>query len=280
VIPNKGVNSDCFFRCRSKSNRLCRTLDENDNLMATNPYRSVLEDLDWLWNEWWLGEPDVLTSGHLRRGSSTLRLLLVDGLLQKAWKHYGFQRQPIIVAPDIAALAAEKGYRLDLAAGVIAGGGRQNGLEMALIGAFRVENPSTGMPADANEGFAVAVVSVVRQATDATTPSALDSIVNRAWSISEYLESPGAVRKGVIVKRREVIEYFRNYVGGAHHDLLKGTKQAKRQRYELVAELERHVRADIRDGLHFELLSIGQAVARSADIRELAERIRNDMSSV
>lgn len=248
--------------------------------MVNNLYRSVLEDLDWLWNEWWIGEPDVLSSGHLRRGSSTLRLLLIEGLLQKAWRHYGFQGQPTIVAPDIVALAADKGYRLDLAASVIAGGGRQNGLDIAFIGVFRVDNPSTGVPADADEGFAVIVSSISRKATDTPTSSPLDPMVNRAWPLSQYLEAPSAVRRGVMVKRKEVIEYFRNYVGGSHHDLLKGTQQKKRPHYELVAELERHVRADIRDGLYFELLSIGQAVARSADIRELAERIKNDIPSV
>lgn len=77
-----------------------------------------------------------------------------------------------------------------------------------------------------------------------------------------------------IIKRREIIDYFRNYVGGAHHDLLKGANHANSDRYELVADLAGHVLADVRDGLYFELLSIGQSVARSDDVRALAEKIR------
>jgi hypothetical protein len=130
--------------------------------IMASPFKSVLEDIDFLWNEWWLGQPDGLTEGHLRRGSATLRLLLVDGLLQRAWRHIGFERQPRLVGPDIVAIAAAKGLRLDLAAGCIAGGGRQNGLDVSFIGAFRVDNPSTGVPADAEAGFAVCVTSIVR----------------------------------------------------------------------------------------------------------------------
>ena len=148
------------------------------------------------------------------------------------------------------------------------------------MGAFRVDNPATGVPADATEGFAVEIVSVARQAVDVQAEGPLDPLINRVWYISEYLESLSAVRRGLAIKRREVIEYFRNFVGGAHHDLAFGAQHAKRSQYELIAELERHIRADIRDGLHFELLSIGQAVARSADVRALADRIRADLPPV
>jgi hypothetical protein len=147
---------------------------------------------------------------------------------------------------------------------------------MAFIGAFRANNQDTGVPADANEGFAVVVTSITRSAIVPPTPGSLDPLVDRRWYISDYLESPAAAGKGVIIKRREVIEYFRNYVGGAHHDLISGTQRTKRQHYEVLAELEGRVIADIRDGIHFELLSIGQAIARSTDIRTLAEEIRSD----
>jgi hypothetical protein len=147
---------------------------------------------------------------------------------------------------------------------------------MSFIGAFRVDNPTTGVRADAAEGFAVRVTSIVRIATDNPTPGALDVLIEREWYVSDYLESAGAVRKGQVITRKEIIEFFRNYVGGVHHDLLAGREHAKKNRYELVADLEGHVRADVRDGLYFELLSIGQAVARSADVRALAEKIRLD----
>jgi len=245
-------------------------------MIEKSPYASVLEDVDWLWNDWWVGESDTLTDGDLRRASAALHLLLTDGLLGKAWRHYGFERQPKLIGPDIEALAAEHELRFDLCVGCVAGGGRQNGIDAAFVGAFRTDNASTGVPADAEEGFAITTTTIARLATDDPSPGPDDSYVDRLWYVSEYLEAPGAVRMGALITRREVIKYFRNYVGGAHHDLIKQASHADEDRYRLIADLEDRIRADIRDGLYFELLSIGQSVARSTDVRALAEKIRTD----
>ena len=243
-------------------------------MAGRDPFASVLEDIDWLWEEWWLGEPDKLSPGELRRGSTTLNRLLVEGVLPAAWRHYGFERQPRIIGPDLAGLAKAGGLRVELAASCVAGGGRQNGLDAAFIGAFRVDNPSTGVRAEAESGFAVLQTSVVRAVSPVAGSSPLDALIERAWYVTEYLESPGAVRKGEIIKRREVIQYFRNYKGGAHVDLLGDNKRRKTDRYELISDLEGHVLADVREGLLFELLSIGQSVARSPDVRALADVMR------
>jgi hypothetical protein len=96
--------------------------------------------------------------------------------------------------------------------------------------------------------------------------------------MSEYLAAPGAVRRGTIIRRHDVIEYFRNYVGGAHHGLAKGERNTKQTIYELVSELEQRMRVDVRDGLYFELMSIGQAVGRSSDMARLSAAIRGDIS--
>lgn len=80
-----------------------------------------------------------------------------------------------------------------------------------------------------------------------------------------------------VITRREVIQYFRNYAGGAHHHILGGTKTNKLSQHELAAEVDRSILADVRNGLHFELLSIGQSVAKSTDVRTLADRIRKGL---
>ncbi|HUS13176.1 MAG TPA: hypothetical protein VMZ30_22080 [Pyrinomonadaceae bacterium] len=235
-------------------------------------FRSVAEDLEWFRKEWWEAQGESLSEGHIRRGSTTLHLLLVDGIVGKAWRHYGFLGgQPTLDGPDVVALAASQGLRLDMAASLVAGGGRANSVDAAFIGAFRVDNPTTGVPAEADEGFAVSVTFIARDAAS-PLPSDIDKLVHRQWKVSEFLEAPGAIRRGITITRREVIDYFRNYVGGAHHDLLKHSKH--RSKNDLIQELERRVRADTRDGLYFELLSIGQAVGRSEDMKALAEKIR------
>lgn len=239
-------------------------------------YQSVLEDIEWLYDDWWLSRADDLTSGELRRGSATLWLLLVEGLLGRAWRHYGFQGQPTVRAPDLTALATQRGYSLNRAAGLVAGGGRQNGIDLAFVGGFRIDHPTTGVSADAESGFAVAVTSVVRLANDVSGHSPLATLMERQWSVTDYIDSPTAVRRGELLTRRDVIDYFRNYAGGAHYDREGGTHDKRQAVRELVAELEPHVIADVRSGLHFELLSIGQAVGRSPDVRKLALRMKND----
>src|SRR5260370_634040 len=104
-------------------------------------FRSVAEDIEWLRDEWWLTAPDSLSDGHLRRGSAALGLLLIDGLLQRAWSHYGFEGEPTIEGPDLGALAARDGLRLEHATGLIGGGGREAGEDFAFLGLFRVDLP-------------------------------------------------------------------------------------------------------------------------------------------
>lgn len=223
-----------------------------------------------------LGEPDSLSAADLRRGSVTLDLLLNGGMLGKAWRHYGLERAPRVVAPDVEEYIAREGHRLEMIIGLVAGGGRQKGMDIAFLGAFRVDNPSTGVPAEADKGFAVAVSVNARSALDAQPYDPEDKLQQRKWYLSEFLKSTGAVRLGKAMTRRAVIQYFRNYAGGAHHYILGGTKGSKRSQHELAADVDRAVHPDFRNGLHFELLSIGQAVARSDDVRALAELIRKE----
>jgi hypothetical protein len=242
-------------------------------------YRAIAEDIDWLRDVWWQGDGH-LKEPDLRRGSVVLRRLIVDGEIVKAWRSHGFQGQPTVTAPDGAALASEHNVRLEHAASLIVGGGRLNGIDAAMIGAFRVFNPATGQGPDAESGFAVLVTSILRDASSSAPPGTLTDKVERAWRLTDYLSAPGAVRRGQIISRQLVIQFFANYAGGAHLDRISAVIRNKTARYELVAELERRLNADTLDGLHFELLSIGQAVGRSNDMHQLAAAIRAKLADV
>ncbi len=218
-------------------------------------YSPTLEDLEWLHDDWWIGDSDALEADDLRRASATLRRLLTDGELGRAWRHFGFAGQPSVVGPDCEALAVRLGLDLDLAASLVAGGGRHKNADWSFIGAFRVDNLTTGIPAEADAGFAVQTTAIARQAPG--SPGPLDPMVERSWPVTNYLESTGAVRMGARIKRREIIEYFRNFAGGVHTDITKGVGGKKDATYQLIHDLLGHVLADARDGLYFELLSIG-----------------------
>jgi hypothetical protein len=64
-------------------------------------YSSIAEDLEYLTRDW----HSEIESADLRRGSSVVRRLLVDGgnarLLLDAWRAYGFNGQPIVRGPDL-----------------------------------------------------------------------------------------------------------------------------------------------------------------------------------
>jgi len=59
--------------------------------------RTVASDLTFLASTWGTRVDD----DFLRRGSTQLRMLLVDGLLQRAWKAAGLEREPIIKTPHL-----------------------------------------------------------------------------------------------------------------------------------------------------------------------------------
>lgn len=183
--------------------------------MTTNPYKSTLEDLEWLWTEWWVDRPDELSPGHLRRGSASLHLLLAQGLLGKAWRAYGFPKQPKVTAPDVQSLLIQEGLKPERAMNCIAGGGHQRGVSYAFVGMFRVDNPTTGVPADEEEGFAVQTTAILTKSdgTDLSTLPTVDGLRRREWYLTEYLKSISAIRDGTVFSRLDILEYFRNYSG-------------------------------------------------------------------
>ncbi len=245
------------------------------NAGHAHPYRSVADDIEYF-HDVWLSRPDDLSDAEIRRGSAQLDLVLVQGAAGRAWRHYAFAKQPTVQGPDLLALAAAQGLRLEMAVGLVAGGARTRGLQAAFVGAFRVDNPTTGVPAEAEEGFAVQVSSIARDPRATAVLGRLDELAVRSWPISEYMDAPGAVRRGQQISRRELLRYFRNYVGGAHLDVEKSLTATPEPAYVLIEELEQRVRVGDWDGLTYGLLSIGQAIGSSRDFLTLAAAIRED----
>jgi len=199
-----------------------------------------------------------------------------------AWRHFGLQGQPTVRGPDVEALLIECGHKLELTASLIAGGGRVNGIDMAMIGVHRVDNPSTGIPARADEGFAVAVGSIARDATGRrgpTTPSDLDAHLERKWTLSNYLDAPGAIRRESFISRRDILQFFCKLAGSVHLDRVLYSSRKRPWSFERIKEMEGRVLADRRDGLLFEVLSMRQAVGRPHDMTVLAAMIREADSS-
>lgn len=239
-------------------------------------FQTVAEDIEWLHQQWWL-EPDNLLDADIRRGGATLRRLLLDGqgAVALAWRHFGFAGQPSVTGPDVEALLRHSGFSRELTASLIAGGGRVNGMDLSMIGIHRVDNPSTGVPAAADEGFAVAVASIARSEKGgiyAPIDQELTRHVEREWKLTEYLDAPGAIRRGKLISRRDILQFFCKLAGSVHLDI--GTNRKRPLSFEFIKELRGKVHSDWRDGLVFEMLSIGQALGKSRDLLALAEKIK------
>lgn len=246
--------------------------------ISGDPWVTVAEDIEWLSKEWCtLYQPP--SNAELRRGSAVLRRLLVENALGHAWREFGFEKQPRVSGPDVMALLSHHGTEPRHVVSFVAGGATVNGIQMAMLGCARAFNESTGISADAEEGFAVATFSIARDARGPTGESELDGLVDRLTPLSNYLHAPGAIRQGQAISRFDIVKYFANAAGGVHLEQTpkpsEGARNAdKAERDDLLQALRRAVMADTMDGLHFELLSIGQAIGRSPDMHDLVKAIR------
>ncbi|GLQ82616.1 hypothetical protein GCM10007881_61390 [Mesorhizobium huakuii] len=140
-----------------------------------------------------------------------------------------------------------------------------------------MQHPETGVPALADEGFAVVVSSIARSVLtyDPLPPGPFSAMIHRGWRLLDYVESAGAIRRGQVISRRTVIQYVANQVGGVHADnLFPNVKKKRDDAEELAAELYNKISADWRNGLMYELLSIGVYLGRSEDLKKLAAAIQ------
>lgn len=194
-----------------------------------------------------------------------------------SWRQAGFPDQPIVEAPDLVGLLSQLEIPIEHAASMVAGGAPVSGISTIALGGYRIRHPETGVPAMADEGFAVMVSSIVRSldAYDPLPPGPYSSMIHREWRLLDYLESAGAIRRGQIVRRRDIIQFVCKEAGGVHIDNLFPNAKNKREDPErLAAELNGKIEADWRNGLHYELLSIGFYLGRSRDLAKLSDTIK------
>jgi hypothetical protein len=214
---------------------------------------SVAEDIEHL-RQWWKCDPDRAT---VRRGSAILRRFFVDRdrPLLRAWRECGFENQPIIKAPDLIGLLNDGNVDLSKVMVALAGGAKIKGAEIAFF--CIIEH--TGRPAP--------VLDLVGQTEDKNLREA-------KWRLNDFGESAAIVAQGEIVKRRELIKYYANKLGGVH--LSSNVRRSEEKLVKRINKLGNIVTAIAEmDSMYFELLSIGQAVGKSEDLAKLCQEIRS-----
>jgi hypothetical protein len=235
---------------------------------------SIAEDLEHF-AEWWAGSGSI-DNATIRRGSASLRRLLVEDAAGKAWRQLGLEKEPRLQAPDLIAFYADRGIDPAMVTIAAAAGVRYSWMDAAFLGGRRVDHPETGVLAAAEEGFAVAVSTVARNSEN-PQPSEFDKFIDRESYLHEYLDAPGLVRTGKILSRREVIKHMANEMGGVH--VAKSGSEVRDLLLEAEDKLIIQMKSGEIRGQYIEVLAIGQAVGRSLDLRNLAAKIRERLNA-
>ena len=213
--------------------------------MSSSPVllRVVAEDILYLRQEWGQDVEDA----SLRRGSTVLRRLLVEGDLQRAWRATGFSAAPSIptyIVEPVLTLFDSRRITLASAGGAVFHGAQLSGQLMLDYAASQEE---------------------ILKHMNLGLPSA-------TLTLRDFTEGVAILVRGERVRRRHVIKYVANKLGGAHHDTKRG-RGIEDQLYALLDGFRDDPLLLGKPVVYFELLSIGQAVASAPDIQQLLTRL-------
>ncbi len=89
----------------------------------------------------------------------------------------------------MVALLKKQAIELRHIVSLIVGGATINGIQYALIGSARTDHPTTGVKADADEGFAVSVFHVARDARAGKDVGELTDLCEREMRLSAFLDA-------------------------------------------------------------------------------------------
>jgi len=182
---------------------------------------------------------------------------------------------PVLHGPDLVAWLEREGFPRPNVVRLVAGGARTENVDAASLGWIRVDHPKTGVPALADVGFAMVSTALARSVGSGNKPLGTDAVMEREWRIADYLAAVAVISPERSFTRQQVIQYFAHYAGGAHLDrAAAGSKRRKKPIHDSLHRAADKMRVFGRDGLLFELLSIGQAVGREPCLLELAAKIR------
>lgn len=218
--------------------------------------RLVAEDLDYLFNEW---NQDI-DDASLRRSSPVLRALLVEGLLARA--AHQVNRDIRIMAPAIGRVVTKPELRE--CSFFQAGGAKYKGMMVQSMSMV----PRAKTPEEIKASY--------ERSKD---------VVGKSYpvKIGVFLKQISFVVKGVLINREEVIKYVANKLGGAHYDSSRTTptdtnQVSLEQKYGLLDEVRNGMITAEKNAVYYELLSIGQRVVNSRDIRHLRKQLAQALS--
>jgi len=216
-----------------------------DKIMDMELIKIVSEDLEFIAKEW---NSEDIGEQNLRRSSSVLRRLLIEGDLYKASKIIGFGQIKVFVTKEHDPLP---GLVYSQTAG-----GKHRGME--------ISKPSVCNRALTEEEIG----ELFRQGRE-----------EDITGLPVFLKKSGITINGVKINGEEIIKYVCNKLGGAHYDTKRYSKNKNiEEKYNLLDLSKDTVRLSDMNSVYYELLSIGQKLVNSEDIKKLQINLKEWLS--
>jgi len=208
----------------------------------------VAEDLKYLMDEWDQEVSDI----SLRNTSTTLRRLISDDHLGKAWRLLGLSKEPIISAISLDELLGT----IDLAH-----------INQANAGGAVFNNIQIQGTFEYNPGASREEILQNFQTKKNISP--------KSFRLSEYCNSPCIILKGEKISRQELILYVSNKLGGSHFDPNRNLENDRERKFLLLDSYRDDTKLAGKDAVYYELLSIGQSIVKSSDIKVFLDRSKH-----
>ena len=199
--------------------------------------KTVVGHLRYLRDEW----DQEIEFNSIVRSSNVLRILLVDGWLDKAWRICGYSFPIRIRAFTLSGVLSEYGKDRDKIIVAHAGGALYKGIRAAL-----------------------GVWSLAEYHKDI-------ALRGEELPLDKYLKSPCFIIRGVEINRVELIKYVANKLGGTHIDFNRKVNKPLEQKFLLLDSLHNYEKVD-QNIIPYEILSIGQSIVGSRHVQRLMKR--------
>ena len=197
----------------------------------------VAEDLNYLLNEW----DQEISDDSLRRNSTVLRRLLVEGDYSNAWRMIGLEKEPKICAENYHDRFFRNNVSLNQITLALAGGAIYHGMQIEGIRHIDISLSDTEIEQNAKIVYK-----------------------KEAIGLSQYLNGVSIIILKTEINKRELIQYIANKLGGAHFDSSRNGSRAIELKFEKLDYLyNNQVEIAEKKAIYFELLSIGQCIAHS-----------------
>jgi hypothetical protein len=213
--------------------------------MTPADQRLVAEDLVFLRD--WGGQ---MKDDEIRRGTATLRRLLVEGVYGAAWRAAGLSKQPYVSSVDL-----DKSLSLQTTEKVVfalACGAELRGLRTGPL-VITEAHPSTTHN------------MVAQQYLKHGAPA------QHEFSLSSFLSAPRAYAFGERLSRADVVKYLANVRGGVHLSASQTRRESELVKRVQVADNQFIIFGT--EGLIREVVVIAQDVGRSKDADAYVRRV-------